>query len=131
MSGPLPLKPEDDWVRGNQIELGRRISEADPDDSPLLWEQLYLGQAAMSLMRGVATRQEIAKVMGYVIAQCEMDVQQGARDLLAMPDTGSEAYRTLHFNTRVSAGVLNRINQLVRDGQAAADQIEQQPHQGE
>lgn len=131
MDGPQPLKREDEWVRGNRLELGRRIAQADPAGDTQLWAQLYLGDAAVKLMRGVADTHDIGKVLGYVIAQCEQDVQNGARSLLAMEDTGSAEYRKLHFDTRVSAGILNRINQLVRDGQQAAALIEQQPTQGD
>lgn len=125
MDGPQPLKREDDWVRGSGMELGRRIGRADPDGDHSLWDQLYLGTAAVRLMKGIATADEVGKLMGQVIAQCELDVQRGSRELLAMPDPRSEEYRTLHFNTRVSAAILNRINQLVRDGQQAATDIEQ------
>lgn len=131
MDGPQPLKREDDWVRGNRLELGRRLADADPVSDTHLWAQLYLGDAAVKLMRGVADARDIAKVMGYVIAQCEQDVQNGARELLAMEDTSTAEYRKLHFDTRVSAGILNRINQLVRDGQQAAALIEQQPTHGD
>lgn len=125
MEGPRPLKREDDWVRGNQLELGRRISQADPDGDAPLWQQLYLGTAAVRLMKGIASREEIAQVMGMVIAQCEIDVQQGARAMLEYDDPSCPACRKLHFDTRVSAAILSRINQLVRSAQTAADEIEQ------
>lgn len=125
MDGPQPLKKEDDWVRGNQLELGRRIASADANSDAPLWDMLYLGTAAVRLMKGIATAEEVGKVMGAVIAQCEIDVQAGSRALLAMPDPTTAEYRTMHFNTRVSAAILNRINQLVRDSQQAAEAIEQ------
>lgn len=129
MDGPQPLKKEDDWVRGSGLELGRRIAHADAHGDAPLWDMLYLGTAAVRLMKGIASADEVGKVMGMVIAQCEMDVQAGSRALLAMPDPTTAEYRTLHFNTRVSAAILNRINQLVRDSQQAADAIEQRDQQ--
>jgi len=128
--GPQPLKKEDDWVRGNQLELGRRIAEADPSGERALWDNLYLGQSAIRLMKGIATTPEIAKVMGAIIAQCEMDVQRGARELLAIEGTTSPTYRKLHFDTRVSAAILGRLNQLVERGVAASAELESRPSQG-
>ena len=125
--GPSQLKPEDDWVRGNQLELGRRVADADPNGDRALWSMLYLGQSAIRLMKGVADRKDISQVLGYVIAQCEQDVQAGARALLAMPDTESKEYRELHFNTRVSAAILGRLNQLVEAGMQAAAELESRP----
>lgn len=125
--GPQPLKPEDDWVRGNQLELGRRIADADPNGDRALWSMLYLGQSAIRLMKGLADLKDISQVMGYVVAQCEQDVQAGARALLAEPDTTSKRYQELHFNTRVSAAILGRLNQLVEAGMQAASELETRP----
>lgn len=128
--GPQPLKKEDDWVRGNQLELGRRIADADPNGASALWSMLYLGQSAVRLMKGIGDRKDIGQVMGYIIAQCELDVQRGARDMLSIEDTTSKQYRDLHFNTRVSAAILGRLNQLVEAGMNAASELEssQQGH---
>jgi hypothetical protein len=122
--GPSPLKEEDDWVRGNRLQLARQISTADVNDDSV-WQRLYLGDAAIKLMRGVASNEDVGKVMGYVIASCESDVQRGAKRLLEINDIACKEAQDIHFNTRVSAAILNRINQLMRDGLQAAADIEQ------
>lgn len=121
--GPQPLKKEDDWVRGNQLDLGRRVADADPSGDRVLWSMLYLGQSAVRLMKGIADAKDIGQVMGYIVAQCEQDVQSGARAMLAIEDTTSKEYRDLHFNTRVSAAIIGRLNQLVENGMRAGQEL--------
>lgn len=126
--GPQPLKPEDDWVRGNALALGRTLADADTSDATL-WQRLYLGDAAVRVMRGIAETPDVAKVVGYLVACCEIEVQRGSRALLEMSDISTPKARDLHFDIRVAAEIVSRLNQMVRDGMAAAAEIE--THEGD
>lgn len=88
-----------------------------------LWQRLYLGDAASKIMRGVAERADIAKVMAHMIAQCELDAQASCRALIAESAVDTPAARKAHFDARISAGILGRLNQYINDGFAAANTI--------
>lgn len=110
-----------DGYRGTPLGLARQIEDAKPDS--VIWDRLYLGDAAKKIMLGVANRQDIAKVMAHMIAQCELGVQASSRELLTIDDPGSPAGRHQHYLARIEAGILGRMNQLISDGMQAADII--------
>jgi hypothetical protein len=101
--------------------VAREIEHADPDSE--LWGRLYLGDAASKIMRGVANREDITKVMASLIAQCELDTQDSCRTLLEQTSLNDPAALKAHFDARISAGIVGRINQFVRDGFAASEFI--------
>lgn len=110
-----------DGFRAPVAQLAAKVEQLPPEAG--LWQRLYLGDAARRIMRGVAERTDIAKVMAMVIAQCEIDVQAACRALVAEPALDSEEARRAHFEARIAAGILGRLNQYITDGQQAAEQI--------
>lgn len=113
-----------DGYRAPLSALAHRVEAMDVND--VLWQRLYLGDAAVKIMRGVAQRAEISKVMAMLIAQCELDTQASCQQMLECTDLSDPKARKAHFDARVSAGILGRINQYVHDGEQAADIINQQ-----
>lgn len=114
MSDHAPRDPLDGY-RGNPIATARKIVQATDKPDAQVWDRIYVGGAALNLMQGIATIPEIQLVIATVIAQCDMDVQESTRQFLAQPDPSSEEARKHHFNARVSVGIINRLNQMVRD----------------
>lgn len=110
-----------DGFRAPLNAVAMQVEQMSPDSA--LWQRLYLGDAASKIMRGVAERVDIAKVMAHMIAQCELDVQAACRSLIAESDIDSEVARKAHFDARISAGILGRLNQYINDGNAAANTI--------
>jgi hypothetical protein len=110
-----------DGFRAPVAAIARQLETLD-DDAPL-WQSLYLADAAKGIMRGVAQRKDIAKVMAMMIAQCEMDTQMLCQRLLDCTDLNTEAARKAHFDARISAGILGRLNQYIHDGERAAEAI--------
>lgn len=117
----------DDPLDGYRAPLGalaRQIEGLGDNDS--LWQRLYLGDAATKIMRGVAQRAEISKVMAMLIAQCELDTQASCQQLLNCTDLSSPIAQKAHFDARISAGILGRLNQYIHDGELAAEAINSQ-----
>jgi hypothetical protein len=115
---------QDDPLEGFRAPLAglaRHVEKAAPDDA--LWQRLYLGDAASKIMRGVAARVDIAKVLAMMIAQCEVEVQVACNTILDATDLTDPVARKAHFDARVSAAILGRINQYVRDGTRAGEEI--------
>jgi hypothetical protein len=110
-----------DGFRGTPLVLAKKIEHAKPDDE--LWDRLYLGDAAKKIMLGVASSKDIAKVMANMIAQCEVGVQQSAKNLLTIDDPGSPEGRQQHLLAKIEASILGRMNQLINEGIVAADAI--------
>lgn len=116
-----------DGFRGNVIEMGKNyakvISEDAGQEQQLQFDRIFLGSAALKLMRGVASKREVGLVMGSLIAQCEADLQQSLCELLAEADVTSKKAQELHFDARVSAGIINRLNQMVHDAAEAGEEF--------
>lgn len=112
-----------DGFRATVVSVAGHIHAADPNPSNALWQRLYLGDAASKIMRGVAEREDIARVLAMMIAQCELDVQASCRSMIAEEDVTSAASRKAHFDARIAAGILGRMNQYINDGATAAEQI--------
>lgn len=109
--------------RGPVAAVANQIERMTPDSS--LWQRLYLGDAASKIMRGVAERTDIVKVMAIMIAQCELDTQAACRQLVSEDSLDTAPARKAHFDARISAGILGRLNQYIHDGTLAAEQINQ------
>lgn len=88
-----------------------------------VWDRIYVGGAALKLMQGIASIPDIQLVIATVIAQCDMDVQEETVKFLSESDPTSPAARDAHFNARVAVGIVNRLNQLVRDSVVLAAHI--------
>lgn len=101
--------------------LADQIERMSPESA--LWQRLYLGDAASKIMRGVAERTDIAKVMAHMIAQCELDAQAACRAIVAEDALDTVGARKAHFDARISAGILGRMNQYINDGMQAAEAI--------
>lgn len=110
-----------DGFRGSRHAVARQIEHADPNNE--LWGRLYLGDAANKIMRGVATRTDIVKVMAMMIAHCELDTQTACKALLECDDPASPEARKAHFDARVSGAILGRLNEYIHDGEAAGEAL--------
>lgn len=122
MSDHAPRDPLDGY-RGNPIANARKLVSATDKPDSQVWDRIYVGGAALQLMQGTASIPDIQLVIATVIAQCEMDIQEETRRLLTESDPSSEAARDAHFNARIAVGIVNRLNQMVRDSVALADII--------
>lgn len=122
----MALAPGAEWASGNPIELRNRIAQAmdnGPKDLTLLFDRAYVGQAAVKLADGIATKAEICTVMAELIVRCENDVRDKTKAMLAIGDTTSQKYVQLHYEARVAAGVISYVNQLVSEGIQAGQLI--------
>jgi hypothetical protein len=113
-----------DGYRAPLSAVARHVERANDNDS--LWQRLYLGDAASRMMRGVAKREDISKVMAMMIAQCELDTQASCQQILDCTDLSDPKARKAHFDARVSAGILGRLNQYINDGERAGEVINSQ-----
>ncbi len=108
-----------DGYRGNVVEFARSVVRESSKPDSILWDRVYVGSAALKLMNGVASREDITQVMARVVAQCELDIQQSCKEFIAEVDPGSPKARKAHFEARVSASIVGRLNQMVADAVAA------------
>lgn len=108
-----------DGFRGNVTQFARQVVAESGRPDAELWGRMYVGSAALRLMQGIASREDITMVMARMVAQCEMDVQQSCTEFIQATDPDSPAARKAHFEARVSAAIVGRINQFVQDAQAA------------
>jgi hypothetical protein len=113
-----------DGYRAPLSAVARQVEQIGDNDS--LWQRLYLGDAASKIMRGIAKQQEVGKVMAMLIAQCELDTQSLCQQIIACDSLDTPEARHAHFNARISAGILGRLNQYISDGERAAEQINSQ-----
>lgn len=120
MSDGAPRDPLDGY-RGNPVAQARKLVEASDKADSQVWDRIYVGGAALQLMQGIAHRNDIKLVIATVIAQCEMDIQEETRNLLFQSDPSSPEAREAHFNARVAVGIVNRLNQMVRDSVALGE----------
>lgn len=107
-----------DGFRSNAMLMAKKISA--PSENGELFQKMYLGDIALSIMQGLGTDAGARELVANLIAWCEQDVQQMATKLVRLENLDSEEARSLHFEARVSAAILGRINQFVRDGHSAA-----------
>lgn len=107
----------------------RRAAQADPHEpdpgarAADLHARMLVGTAAARLMAAVGTAEDAGKVLAAVIARVEREVQEGMATLLDCPDPASPDGRELHFNARVALQTLRYLNDLVRDGERAAQAL--------
>lgn len=107
-----------DGFRSNALLMGAKI--AKPSENGELFQRMYLGDIALSIMQGIGTNESARELVANLIAYSEQEVQQLAARLVREESLDSDEARKLHFEARVSASILGRINQFVRDGHAAA-----------
>lgn len=104
--------------RSNALLMGAKI--AKPSENGELFQRMYLGDIALSIMQGLGNNDSARELVANLIAYSEQEVQQLAARLVKLDSLDCEEARQLHFDARVSAAILGRINQFVRDGHAAA-----------
>lgn len=107
-----------DGFRSNALLMGSKI--AKPSENGELFQRMYLGDIALAIMQGLGNNETARELVANLIAYSEQEVQQLAANLVRLDSLDSEQARRLHFDARVSAAILGRINQFVRDGHAAA-----------
>lgn len=107
-----------DGFRSNALLMGAKI--AKPSENGELFQRMYLGDIALSIMQGIGTNESARELVANLIAYSEQEVQQLAAQLVKLDTLDTDEARHLHFEARVSAAILGRINQFVRDGHHAA-----------
>lgn len=121
-----------DWWRGSgeddRLQLRREVEEAglkDPNEAR--WDRLMVGAAAYTLMNGVATSpQNINALFSQMIADVELRIRNETKAMLAEPDPASKKAREHHFNARVAGALIGLLNEQLRLGAEAKDQINNQ-----
>lgn len=114
--------------RGSRPEQLRQ-AYATVDSQPTIdsaYQRYALGIAAEKLMAGLATAEDVGAVMGAVVRQAEQDAMNGLRELLAHNNPASDEAQAAHFQARVASQVLTYINDLVRSGVRAAEEINEE-----
>ena len=125
MASELP-----DWVRGERHDLARHIVDEARANRDALFQTMYVGQAALRIMRGAGQRGDAEAVLAALIADLEIEIQNCASDLLAAADLAHAGVRETHFRGRVAASILHRFNTLIAAGrQAVAIHQEDQDHE--
>lgn len=107
-----------DGFRSSALLMASKVNK--PSENGELFQRMYLGDIALSIMQGLGTNESARELIANLIAYSEQEVQRLATHLVRMESLDSEEARRLHFEARVSAAILGRINQFVRDGHAAA-----------
>lgn len=107
-----------DGFRANSLLMASKI--AKPSENGELFQRMYLGDIALAIMQGLGNNESARELVANLIAYSEQEVKQLAARLVKLESLDSEEARRLHFEARVSASILGRINQFVRDGHAAA-----------
>lgn len=121
-----------DWWRGtgedDRIALRRHIEEAAArDPTGDRFDRLMVGTAAYTLMHGVQTRPEsINALFSQIVADAELRVRQETKKMLENPDPASPEAREHHFNARVAGALIGLLNELLRLGEEAKQQINHQ-----
>lgn len=121
-----------DWWRGtgedDRIALRRMIEEAGAKDpTGDRFDRLMVGTAAYTLMNGVYTRPEsINALFSQVIADAELRARQESKRMLECSDPASPEAREHHFNARVAGALIGLLNELLRLGDEAKQQINHQ-----
>lgn len=121
------------WVRGTGGERARIEQALDEDlrnGRDATFRTLYIGQAALRLMRGIAVKGDVESVMLRLISDLELEVQECATALFGSNDLHSEQARDAHFKGRVAASILHRLNICIASGQEAADSINEEFNHG-
>ena len=125
MASELP-----DWVRGERHDLARHIVDEARANHDALFQTMYVGHAALRIMRGAGQRGDAEAVLAALIAELEIEIQNCASDLLAATDLSAAQVSEVHFRGRVAASILHRFNTLISAGrQAAAIYQEDQDHE--
>lgn len=122
----LPMQPDAlDGFRTNPMLLARALS--DPKvEKDALYHAMYVGDCALRVMTGVASREDAVTLVANLIAHCEVDVQRNLKALLECHDLTDKRAEEAHFDARVSAAILTRLNQFIRDGSGAAMELKSQ-----
>lgn len=107
-----------DGFRSNALLMGAKV--AKPSENGELFQRMYLGDIALAIMQGLGNNDSARELVANLIAYSEQEVQQLAARLVKLQSLDCEEAKQLHFEARVSASILGRINQFVRDGHTAA-----------
>lgn len=102
--------------------------QPEPDDAPDsrtegLHERMLTGIAAQRLMTGIAELDDVGRVMQSVVDRAEREAHEGMTELLGMADPGAEEARLVHFNAKVAAQTLTYLNDLIRSGRRATQDL--------
>jgi len=115
----------EDWVRGiRPSSLGPIEGPVAPKESA--FSRYVLGAQAEKLLAGIASPEDIGWVMKAVIEKAEGDARKAMKVLLVEPSLETEVAQAAHFDGRVASGILTYVNNLIRDGRAAAKAIEEE-----
>jgi len=87
--------------------------------------QYILGVAAGKLMAGVASKDEVSRVMAEMVLRCEAIIRENYSKLLVLPDLTSQEAVALHFEARVAGGIITMLNEMVHAGRTAIEIMEQ------
>lgn len=123
---------EKEWWRGtgedDRLALRRNIEQAGVNDpTGDRFDRLMVGTAAYTLMHGVSTRPEsINALFSQIVADVELRIRQETKALLECKDPASPEAREHHFNARVAGSLIGLLNELLRLGDEAKSQINNQ-----
>lgn len=109
-------------IRPPQLQRARAVVK----DKPSVYARYILGVQAEKLMAGLAEVEDVASVMKAVIDRAESDIREAARQLAGLPDVRSEDAVKAHALARTASCTLTYLNDLVRDGNRAAEAIEEE-----
>lgn len=118
-----------EWWRGtgedDRIQLRRDIEEAarsDPNSDR--FDRLMVGSGAYALMRSATTRPEtVVAVFSQIVADIELRIRNETKAMLQCADAGSPEAREHHFKARVAGAMIGLLNELIRIGDEAKDQL--------
>lgn len=117
------------WFHGTgedqRLQLRREIQEGSVTGDQALFDNMFIGVTALQLMRGVMDFKQAPLVLAQMVADCELEIRQESMTMLGEFDSGSPAARAAHFNARVAAGIIGRLNEYIRRGQAAEEYVNQ------
>lgn len=127
------MSNEREWWRGtgedDRLALRRQIEEAGTRSDPSgdRFDRLMVGTAAYTLMNGVHTRPEsIDALFSQIIADVELRIRRETQAMLTCNDPASPEAREHHFNARVAGALIGLLNELLRLGEEAKQQINHQ-----
>lgn len=118
-----------EWWRGSsdddRLALRRDVEEAARNDpTGDRFDRLMVGTGAYTLMRSAITRPEsVVAVFSQIVADIELRIRSETKAMLDCPDAGSTEAREHHFKARVAGAMIGLLNELIRIGDEAKDQI--------
>ena len=118
-----------EWWRGtgedDRIALRREIEEAaQKDPNSDRFDRLMVGQAAYTLMQSAITRPEsIVALFSQIVADIELRIRNETKAMLECSDPASVEAREHHFKARVAGAMIGLLNEMIRIGDEAKNQL--------